>query len=320
MARQDLTTEAVNLISSPAVTISDLADGWPSIISYQKDGNSVPISLHISQVGSHARRDYELRFQNPGNRKPVEDANGYPILMGIYRSDPTIFVALSGNSRVGRKARFSILFNESVIQGAITNGFAEYINSSGEKIFAFRSELFPALFEIIESDVDISIRDLHLASQSSGFLDEGTPESAERARRSTQALVRHYAFGNNVKAAYSHKCAMCGLPINLIVGAHIYPASAPDSPDIVSNGISLCQNHHAAFDNHDLWINPDDYTLKFSPEVTELIEVEESVANFVNNTYGTIALPAIENHKPSVEMLRKRYQYYEGCYDWVNDD
>lgn len=49
---------------------------------------------------------------------------------------------------------------------------------------------------------------------------------AARLRRAVSALIRDTRFSGSVLDAYMRRCAMCGLGLNLVQGAHIYPASA----------------------------------------------------------------------------------------------
>src|SRR5262249_40803975 len=57
-------------------------------------------------------------------------------------------------------------------------------------------------------------------------------------------------------AAYRSQCAMCRLRhAELLDAAHIVPDSAEGEPR-VSNGLSLCKLHHAAFDSFLVSVTP----------------------------------------------------------------
>jgi putative restriction endonuclease len=110
---------------------------------------------------------------------------------------------------------------------------------------------------------------------------------------------------------------MCGISIGLPEGAHIYPASAPSSPDRIWNGLSLCRNHHRVFDTHRIWVSPDDGAVRWHPELIEIADSDEVVRNFVENTAANLASPRRAVHRPRREMFEQRYDYIGGLYDWA---
>ncbi|RZM79144.1 HNH endonuclease [Leptolyngbya iicbica] len=94
------------------------------------------------------------------------------------------------------------------------------------------------------SDFDPGIeRQLPLASE----LDVNSYKNAIEA-------VRDTTFRKNIVRLYDSRCAFCHLRIisldetNIVDGAHIKPFSK-FKDDTYSNGISLCKNHHWAFDH-----------------------------------------------------------------------
>ena len=307
------------LIGDPPLRILNSGTGWPMLARLEsEDGVQRDLAMHVSNVGPHARRDYEFRFQNPGNRAPVDNANGIPLLIGLASTanGRAILIGLDGTDRVGRDARFSILFNRAIIEEAAEKGIAFYQSAKGEKIYSFRPELFAAFLEIIGAE-EVPIIDVQATVAASDPPIGPDPVASERTRRAASILVRHHSFGRRVKQAYSGRCALCGLGLNLITSAHIYPASAPDSIDAISNGISLCPNHHAAFDSHDLWISADTRQTKFSPRYHAESEGSEILKAFIDSTFDEPALPENEEHHPDTLMFSKRYLYYTGKYDWA---
>jgi len=73
------------------------------------------------------------------------------------------------------------------------------------------------------------------------------------ARYAEKTFVRSAAFRRIVVSLYEQRCAFCNLRIisqdsqNIVDGAHIKPFSE-FRDDRFDNGISLCKNHHWAFD------------------------------------------------------------------------
>lgn len=66
------------------------------------------------------------------------------------------------------------------------------------------------------------------------------------------------SFRERVLRAYRECCAICRLRHRELLDAtHILPDADPRGEPVVSNGLSLCKLHHAAFDAHILGIRPD---------------------------------------------------------------
>lgn len=322
MSRADLFQEICRLIG-PAVVGATPRDGWPGIARIAVSTGPKRLALHISRVGSHSRAPYERRFQNPAGGEVVSAPPGaIPLLVGYaeYQGTPVLVVA-DGRSRLGRATRFSILFNVSVIQQAALTGWGEYTSTTGETIVALNPKLLPAYVEALVAGVMLDEDSVADTAAALGLLndndDQDDEESAERARSAVSRLVRRAAFSREVLSAYSHKCAMCSINLGLLEGAHIYPASAPGSADQAWNGLALCRNHHRLFDRYQIWVDPQDQSVRWRPDVLQLAQVERIVTNLVENTRPRIALPRIQRHHPRPEMFRQRYELAGALYDWA---
>ncbi len=88
-----------------------------------------------------------------------------------------------------------------------------------------------------------------------------------------KAAARDAVFGKAVVGLYNYKCAFCGLKVNnslsqnIVDGAHIEPFNISFNNEI-TNGISLCKNHHWAFDKGWFSIN-DDYKIIVAKDLQE---------------------------------------------------
>ena len=74
----------------------------------------------------------------------------------------------------------------------------------------------------------------------------------ERALRLVQRKVRDSRFSRQVRALSGGRCAVCPQDLNyetvgILEAAHIR-AVEDDGPDLCGNGLALCPNHHALFD------------------------------------------------------------------------
>ncbi|MCZ4096017.1 YDG/SRA domain-containing protein [Streptomyces sp. H39-C1] len=84
-----------------------------------------------------------------------------------------------------------------------------------------------------------------------------------RASVSTQRIIRSTAVANHVKRIHNYTCQVCDTRLVTPSGAyaeaaHIRPLGRPhDGPDISSNVLCLCPNHHVLFDMGMLTISTD---------------------------------------------------------------
>ncbi|GAB3607354.1 hypothetical protein GCM10027413_27630 [Conyzicola nivalis] len=144
------------------------------------------------------------------------------------------------------------------------------------------------------------------------------PDEAARVRRTVTSLVRDSRFSGDVLGAYDRECAMCGLGLGLVQGAHIYPASAPGSRDIVQNGVALCANHHLAFDRHFIAVHPGTLEIAFHPSVRERSFHEEAVANFVASTFDVMRSHD-RGRSPDPQAFEMRYDHFADMYQWLDE-
>lgn len=137
------------------------------------------------------------------------------------------------------------------------------------------------------------------------------PPQTELRRRyitaSVQQRLHQSAFRERVLDAYRVHCAMCHLKHReLLDAAHIIPDADPEGLPKVSNGLSLCKIHHAAFDKGILAVRPD-----------YIIEVRQDVLTEVDGPMLKYGLQALHRHelllprktedRPSVAALERRY-------------
>ena len=120
-----------------------------------------------------------------------------------------------------------------------------------------------------------------------------------------ELVVRSTAFRRIVTSVYGYRCVFCGLQIidsrgqGVVDGAHIMPFSKFHD-DRISNGISLCKNHHWSFDRG--WFSIDeDYKIL----VSESLREESPNANPTSTFHRKqILLPTQEIYVPRPESLR----------------
>ncbi|MGJ8652485.1 MAG: HNH endonuclease [Opitutaceae bacterium] len=315
--RIGLAKELVSAMGSGFDQIVDIGNGWPSRVQLKLGDDKILVDLYVSLVGSHARREYERRFQNPADesQRLITMRDGaIPVLVGLSRQPEGRIIAVLPDTdlRVGNTNRFSVLFRKELEEDAGVNHWSEYYSSSGELITAMRPELIPHYLMVKREVGNTSLGEIRTAISDSidsdGLIGEIT-------RKAVMRVVRSAKFRKEVTKAYSGRCILCGLNWGLIQAAHIYPISAPNSSDSLHNGLGLCGNHHALFDAHQLYIDPEKLTVTVDKEL--YVNAGEAGVRFLETTIGNINLPPEIRRHESQEWLEKRYDWFGERYGWA---
>lgn len=119
--------------------------------------------------------------------------------------------------------------------------------------------------------------------------------------------LHQQAFRARVIEAYRTRCAFCRLHHQeLLDAAHITADSEATGEPVVSNGLSLCKLHHAAFDRHFLTVRPD-YVIQVRQSILE----EEDGPMLLHGLQGmhgtTIFFPREVTLQPDRDRLEERY-------------
>lgn len=141
-------------------------------------------------------------------------------------------------------------------------------------------------------------------------------ESAAEPRRAyVTAIVRRRlhqrTFRERVLDAYRRQCSLCRFRHEeLLDAAHIIPDSEKTGDPDVSNGLSLCRLHHAAFDRHFIGIRPD-YTVDVR---ADLLDEQDgpTLVHGIQKLHGSrIVLPRNDDLKPDPDRLAVRFKGYQ---------
>ena len=142
-----------------------------------------------------------------------------------------------------------------------------------------------------------------------GQLNEEANVRQRYATRLVRQRLHQVIFRERVLRAYRTQCAMCRLRHEgLLDAAHITPDSEEGEPR-VSNGLSLCKIHHAAFDQLFVSVTPD-YEVRVLPSIlTEedgpMLEHGLKKLHFVK-----IVLPSSLQHRPDQDGLARHYELF----------
>lgn len=187
-----------------------------------------------------------------------------------------VFVAFDPARHAAFGASPSIQIPSSMMGQATQSGTALHRRTNGEVCLAFTPPEFLRYVRVSNefhglSDPDIGGGIVEAAVRSSRRRvtrppPRDAPTERERAVHIVESWLRDAAFREGVMRAYHYRCSVCQLDEQLPQAAHIVPVRAPGSVDLVTNGVSLCPNHHSAYDLALLGIAPD-YRVAISPQV-----------------------------------------------------
>lgn len=153
---------------------------------------------------------------------------------------------------------------------------------------------------------------IYLHTDQNNYVEENIEEYARRKYITTKAIRRLHQveFREKVIQAYRSQCALCRLRhTELLDAAHIIPDKEEGGDPVVSNGLSLCKIHHAAFDKYILGITPD-YTIKVREDILEEIDgpmLKYGLQSLENNK---IILPNRPIDRPDRDRLDQRYREF----------
>ena len=325
MSKAKLLGVICDLVGGPNVArVVDARDGWPGIVDIKVTGGRRRFSMHVGLAHSMSRKPNEYRFQNPVDGTPVQIIDRHPALLigaWLMEEGPPILIAADPEIRLGDNKRLSFLFHlPQVAQAQVTGWVGPHLNKKNQVLYFFYPSLLPTYTELMLAEVAVDQTAVQYAIDGSGLaLEPKNLEAADRVRQSSTRLVRDARFSREVITAYDGRCAMCGLNLQLVSGAHIFPVAATETVqfDQVWNGICLCDNHHRAFDSHRIHIDPKSFDITLDNRLRELANKLDYSRSFVASTFTRLQVPDETAKRPRKDMFESRYEFYAGRYDWV---
>ena len=142
-------------------------------------------------------------------------------------------------------------------------------------------------------------------------VSEGMEARRQYVTAVSKRRLHQAGFRSQVMRAYRKRCAVCNLGHeSLLDAAHIVPDSDPRGIAAVTNGMSLCKIHHAAFDANILGIDP-----KLVVHVREDILREKDgpmLEHGIQANDGTQlrVIPRRAGDRPGLEFLEQRFEEF----------
>ncbi len=155
----------------------------------------------------------------------------------------------------------------------------------------------------VEIAVDENLR--YLASSTA------SADTREYAERLTRLRLHQPVFRARVLRAYEQSCAICRLRhVDLLDAAHILSDAEGGQP-VVTNGLSLCKIHHAAYDRGILGVRPD-YVVAVRADV--LLERDGPMLRHgLQDVHGwNLELPKRPSERPDRQLLARRWSTFAG--------
>lgn len=280
--------------------------------------NEEPATVFIGNIHFAARSDSdEFRIQCPGDLPETLSTHvdeGRKVLILGYFSDLEIFSAWDPERFVNRNTRiqrFSIYTRLSKLTEARERGFSTYIDSYQQNIVMFRPEFIGLYVENANTLHEASAGELQKLVS---FYEPSEPGKQPRRRVTINKrrievthtqYVRSPQFRAMVLGAYRHRCAICGLQLELIEAAHIVPHAHPQGLDVVENGVALCALHHKSFDMGLLYFD-DSYSVLLNPgRLDYLRKVGKNIGlkSYVKSLRTRLVLPSQEREYPSRQNI-----------------
>jgi len=128
--------------------------------------------------------------------------------------------------------------------------------------------------------------------------------------RQVRQRMHQRSFRDRVLRAYDNQCSICQLRhIRLLDAAHIIPDKDETGEPIVSNGLSMCKIHHAAYDSRYIGIRPD-YRIVVRPDIMTEHDGPMLKHGLQEIDDQRLTLPRTVRNRPDPERLSKRFDEF----------
>jgi putative restriction endonuclease len=270
--------------------------------------------------GGATRAAGEYRIQITGIDAFHPDPGSRNLILGWW-NDVSVFAGWDFRQHLGTlSASPSMQISESALRQALLTGFSPYVNQKDETAIAFRPDFMGTYIEFLTEMHDSGTVPLEaglltrLSEDPDEVRDDEIEGEVSEGRRfamlSTKRALRALDFGRRVLSAYEHKCAICGVQLRLIDGAHILPAAHSESTDRTDNGVALCALHHRAYDRSLITFDEKFRVHVNEPAVKSLVDEDraDGLKAFRKALRPIILTPADKKDRPHPAFVEKANQ------------
>lgn len=293
----------------------------PATYRVYKEDVSETVRIYIWNIshggGPRSAAEYRIQITGLGSDRFEPEIGGKTLILGWWPNEEVFagFDYRRHNGLLGGSPSMQI--GLAALQAAIANGFAMHRKNNGELAIAFRPDFVGTYTQNLEAlhDTGEAPEEVALLSRLAADPDEvGEPEiqaGVARQRRwavvQTRRALRALDFSDRVLGAYRHRCAMCGVQLRLLDGAHILPVAEPDSTDETANGVALCALHHRAYDTGLVTFDAEYHVHLHDERIAELRQarLDGKLNFFQDGLRDVILLPAERANRPRREFVEK---------------
>ncbi len=270
-------------------------------------------NVHESGDGRGNPDECRIQISRSTNFNEALNSRHTVVVLG-YFADENVFTAWNPyllRDRFNQRQTISVYSRFSVQHDANNEKIASYRDNNGQSIISFKPDYLGLYLENIENIHllnDQELKELVEHSDNSNFEDfEGSVTVDREEFTITHTRYRRDArFKHLVYDAYGHRCAMCGIQLELIEAAHIVPHSHEHGTDEVNNGMTLCVLHHKAYDRSLIYFD-EDFIIRINERKMEYLEKvgkDSGFRKFQGLNFERIQLPDNHTMRPNPSNIR----------------
>lgn len=257
-------------------------------------------NVHESGDGRDNQDECRIQISKTENFNEALNSQHNVIVLG-YFADEKVFTAWNPyvlKDRFNHRQTVSVYSRFSVQRKAALDMIASYRDNNGQSVISFRPDYLGLYLENLSKIHMLSDAEfLELVQESDNSnTDDYTGEitlDREKFTITHTRYIRDPRFKDNVNNAYGHKCAICGIQLELVEAAHIVPHSHEFGTDEVNNGITLCSLHHKAYDRSLIYFD-DEFNILINERKMEYLEKvgkDSGFRKFNSLSFDKIRLP-----------------------------
>jgi putative restriction endonuclease len=304
--------------SDAAVSVESALHERPLMLQVRVGTTTIPLRVFIWRIthggASRAAGEYRVQTTRPQSQ-PFLTVGGRQTLLLGHHEELDVFAAWDVRKHPNPGPSSSLQVSLETLGEAREQGFTSAsrdTDSGAESVMAFRPDSAVAYLEVTErldgAGIDSAIPAVEAATSGAPVPDDSLPAGGERRREihEVAALVRDRRFRTAVLRAYGERCAFCGLGLGIVEAAHIQGV-ADNGPDVLSNGMAACPNHHKAFDRGLLLVQDDnsiyvneDRAAVLGLEAAQLVLFKEGLLDRLRLPSDSAAYPdraRLEHHR-----------------------
>lgn len=285
-----------------------------------RDDESLTLKVYLRTLtpGGANRPLDEWRIQPTGIASFAKASGVLTVILG-YEPGRDVFAGFDYQAHSGPLGSSSSLqIKVKALDDAVGAGLALHRKSSAELVFAIRPALLGLYIQQLTALHASTVHPNDLKLLEAMAVDPGAVSPADidtavtapdrrRVLRTVLRLLRDSRFRGRVLTAYAHRCAACGIQLDLLDAAHILPVGQPGSTDEVTNGVALCALHHRAYDAALIAFNTV-YEIQVSASrlatLTKQTRADGSGA-FVSGLLPSLHLPKAASQRPNPGLIGK---------------